>query len=85
AWRALGPNGREVAAFIERVPSAAWDAAGNAARDAAWDAARDAVWNAAGTAAWYAARALVVRDLITPQQFAALVEPWRLLTGEDLQ
>ena len=67
---ALGPNGEQVAAFIERCRTltkeqakrldAAWDAAWDAARVAAWDAARVAAWDAAGyaarVAAGYAAR-----------------------------
>ena len=66
----LGPQGREVAALIERAARltgdevarlatawyAAWDAARAAAGDAAWDAARDAAWDAAGDAAGDAAR-----------------------------
>lgn len=66
AWRALGPNGREVAALIERAGRltpdeaerlrAAWHAAWNAAWDAARDAARWAARWAAGGAAWNAAR-----------------------------
>ena len=101
AWRALGPNGRQVAAYLDLLPTltseqwhearhaawdvgfAAWDAARNAARyaaaqdAAAWDvgfAARDV---AARYAARYAAVALVVRDLITPDQFATLTAPMR--------
>ena len=74
---------------------AAWDAAWEAARDAAWeaawdaarDAARDADWDAAWYAAWYAARAatlaLVVKDLITPEQFDLLYGPWAsVMEGE---
>ena len=77
SWLALGPQGREVAALIDRARhltpdetaglAAAWDAA----RDAAWDTARvaagAAAWDAAVDAAWVAARAaagLVSRDLI---------------------
>jgi hypothetical protein len=66
---ALGPNGRDVAALIDRAgrltPAeshalyAAWDAAWTPASDAAWDAARVAArvasWNAARNAAWDAA------------------------------
>ena len=65
----LGPQGREVAALIERAArltgdeatglATAWDAAWVAAWDAAWDAARgaarDAAWGVWG--AWGAARA----------------------------
>lgn len=120
AWQALGPNGQQVAALIERAGrltfeeakalavarDAAWDvarvAAWDAARDAAWDAARDAArvaaWNAARVAAWAVARddaawdaawdaavdaagALVVKDLITPEQFAILYGPWQKVIG----
>ncbi|MDA8038323.1 MAG: hypothetical protein M0Z69_04035 [Actinomycetota bacterium] len=59
---ALGPQGRELMAFIgalERLTArewerlvAAWDAAWDATRYAAWSAA----WSAARDAAWYAAR-----------------------------
>ena len=62
----LGPQGREVAALIERAArltgdevaglATAWYAAGDVTRDAAWDAARDAAWVAAWYAAGYAAR-----------------------------
>ena len=112
AHEALGPNGAEVAAFLDLLPTltgtqwevawyaardAAWYAAWYAARDAAWVAARDAAWyaawdaardaarDAAWDAAWYAARdaaggiagALVVRDLITTEQFEILTAPMR--------
>ena len=88
AHEALGPNGVEVAAFLDLLPTltntrwsaawvaawdAAWDAARDAAREAAWVAARDAAWDAA----WDAAGALVVRDLITTDQFDALTAPMR--------
>ena len=60
AHLALGPQGEQVAALIERVRrltaveverlaaawDAVWDAARDGARDAAWDAAWDAVWDA---------------------------------------
>jgi hypothetical protein len=66
---ALGPNGREVAALIDRagrltpeeaellygVWGARWNAAGNAAWDVAGGAARNAAWVAAGNAASNAA------------------------------
>lgn len=51
-------------------------AAGTAARVAARGAARDATGNAAWYAARYAAIALVVRDLITPEQFNTLYCSW---------
>ena len=90
AWQALGPNGEDIAALIERAKrltdteaqrlyaarSAAEDAAEDAAWSAAWSAAVSAAGQAAGDAAEYAAGALVVRDLITPKQFAILYGPW---------
>lgn len=68
-WQALGPQGREVAALVERARrltpreaeqlAAAWVAAASAAwvaaADATRDAAGDAAWVAAGDAAWVAA------------------------------
>ena len=99
AWQALGPNGEEVAALIERCRTLTNDEAKRlaAARDAAWNAARvaarHAVWNAAWAAArgaatdaardaardaaWDAALALIVKDLITSEQFEILYGPWR--------
>ena len=62
----LGPQGREVAALIERAArltgdevaglATAWNAAWNAAGYAAGYATREATWNAARVTAWYAAR-----------------------------
>ena len=77
------------------VRDAAWDAAWDAARDAAWDAARDAAlggarggaWDAvweATCAAWdaaWSAVALVVRDLITTEDYDTLTRPWREVIG----
>ena len=64
AHQALGPQGEQVAALIDRAgkltvdESEKLDAAGVAAGDAAWvaaeNAARDAAWNAARDAAWNA-------------------------------
>ena len=62
AHQALWPQGREVAAIIDRARMLAADerrqlgAASDAARDAAWGAARDAAWDAAWDAARDAAR-----------------------------
>ena len=66
AHLALGPQGRQIAALIDRASRltgdelerlvAALDAAWDAALDAARDAARDAAWAAAWAAAWDAAR-----------------------------
>ena len=88
AHEALGPNGAEVAAFLELLPtltspqwSAAWFAASVAAGDAASVAARSAAWDAAWVAARGAARdaawALVVRDLISTDHFDVLTAPMR--------
>jgi len=61
AHLALGPNGREVAALIERARSLTWDearrlhAAWDTPRDAAWAATWDAAEDAARAAAWAAA------------------------------
>ncbi len=105
AWRvvggldphlALGPQGPEVAAIIERAGrltqeeaallGAARIAARDAARYAARDAPRDAAWNAARDAARYAARdaasATVVRDLISPDVYQTLAGPWLSVIGE---
>ena len=67
AYEALGPNGVEVAAFLELLPTLTntqWDAAldaaldvsGGAARFATWAAAGDAARSATWDAAWAAAR-----------------------------
>ena len=66
AWQALGPQGREVAAIIDRVRmlttdelrqlGAAWDAARTTARDAARTTALYAAWSTDRDAAWNAAR-----------------------------
>lgn len=79
AWQTLGPNGQQVAAFIARIKSATPDEISRlvAAWDAAWDAARDA----ARAAAW-AAEALVVRDIITPDQFNILAGPVMTVFGQ---
>ena len=87
AHEVFGPQGVEVVALIERASrltddevsrlhtawNAAWNAAGYAAGDAARYAARYAAWNAAG--------ALVVRDLITAEQFELLYGPWGSVWG----
>ena len=91
SWLALGPNGRIAAQFVCEVESfdatarvaawdAAWDAARVAARVAAWVAAWVAVRDAAQVAVQEAARdaavALVLVDLITPDQFGTLYSPF---------
>lgn len=89
AHEAFGPQGREVAALIERAGrltkkeakelAAAWDAA----RAAAWGVAQDAARDAARGAAWGAARALLTRDLITPEQFDTLYGPWAQVIDKE--
>lgn len=82
AWQVFGPQGRQVAAVIERAMALTQDEARRlaAARDAAWAAAGAAagaaVWAAAGAAARAAAGAHVVRDLIPATQFVLLAGPW---------
>ena len=66
AWQALGPQGREVVAIIDRVRmlttdewrqlTAAWGAAWGFVRGAVRGAARNAARDAARSAAWVAAR-----------------------------
>ena len=96
AHEALGPNGVEIVAFLDLLPTltraqwdaarsaaldaaldAAWDAAEGAARVAALDAAWDAVWGTVWGTAGDAALALLVRDLITTEQFDILTAPMR--------
>ena len=78
AWQALGPNGEAVTALIERSTTITPEQAERlrAARDAASGAAWNAAWNAAYDTALVAALGLVVRDLITPEQFDLLYGPW---------
>ena len=91
AWNATWNSARNAAR--DAAWYAAWDAARDAVRDATWnaawdaarDAARDATWNAARDAAWDAARdaalELLVRDLITTEDYDALTRPWRTAIG----
>jgi hypothetical protein len=91
AWYAAGNAARNAAWYAAGVAArnaawdAAWYAAGNAARNAAWyaagNAARNAAWDAAGDAAGNAALALVVQDLITPEEFHTLAGPWISVMG----
>ena len=79
---------------VDRL-NAAWGAAWNAVWNAVWNAARTAAWGAAWDAAWGAARtaardaagnsalALLVRDLITPEQFDVLYGPWASVMEVD--
>ena len=68
-------------AALDAVRDAALDAAWDAARDAAWDATWDAAWYAAWDAARDAALALLVRDIITTEDYDALTRPWRTAIG----
>ena len=91
----LGPQGREVAALIERAArltddevaglATAWYATGDDAWDAARYTTRDAAWDATRYAAryavWYAARALTVRDLISTERYDTLTRPWASVIG----
>ena len=83
AWSAAGSAARYAAWYAagSAAGSAAWDAAWSAARYAAWDAAGSAAWSAAGEAARDAAGALMVKDLITPEQFDLLYGPWASVMG----
>ena len=67
AHMALGPQGEEVAALIERCRSLTTE------EGRRLDAARDAAWDAA----WDAALALLTRDLISTEHFDLLYGPWR--------
>jgi hypothetical protein len=75
AWDAAWSAAKVAACAAVRV--AAWAAA----RNVAWHAARRATENAAWVTAGNAAAALVVRDLITPEQFDTLYGPWGSVIG----
>ena len=86
AWQALGPQGREVAAIIDRARmlttaelrqlGAAWGAAWVAAWGAARGAARNAARNAARGAAWDAARGAAWGVAWDAARNAAWGVPW---------
>ena len=93
AHQALGPQGEQVAAVIERAGrltaeevrrlDAAWNAAWNAAQDAARNAAQDvdpAGVEVGWNAAWNAL-ALLTRDLISQEHYDMLIGPWRDVIG----
>ena len=70
AHTALGPNGEAVAALIERARRLTFDELCDldaARRDAAWDAVL----------------ALLVRDLISPQDFDVLYGPWASVVDKN--
>lgn len=93
----FGPQGVHVAALLERACHLTLDearalapvrvAARDAARDAALGGARGGAWDAvweATCAAWdaaWSAVALVVRDLITTEDYDTLTRPWREVIG----
>lgn len=81
AHEVFGPQGREVAALIERAGRLTKKEAKELAM--ARDVARDAAWGVAWGAARDAARALLTRDLITPEQFDVLYGPWKEVIGDD--
>ena len=83
----LGPQGREVAALIERAARLTDDEVAGLAtawyttRDNAWYAARYTTRDAAKYAARDAARALTVRDLISTERYDTLTRPWASVIG----
>ena len=93
---ALGPQGEQLAALIERAGrltpdekrrlGAVWGAArsavGVAAWDAAWGAAWDAAWGAAWDAAWDTTLGLITRDLISTTHYDTLTRPWASVIGK---
>ena len=93
AHQALGPQGPEVAAIIDRARMLTTDEPRTLAADELrqLDAARGAAWVAAWVAAlgvaWGAARdaalATLTRDLITPKQYDLLMAPWRTVIGDQ--
>ena len=75
AHEALGSQGEAAAALIDRARRLTADELDSLA------AAGDAAWGGAGAAAGDAARALVVRDLITTDQYDTLTRTWREVIG----
>ena len=77
AWDAVHNAARDASRIAVRI--AARDAARDAARIAAWAAARAAAraaaWNISMTISRDAAAATIVRDLISPAQYAILMAP----------
>jgi hypothetical protein len=62
--------------YLDNLPDAAWDAAGDTARAAAWDTARDTAWAAARAAAWAAARAAARAAAWAAARAHAGAAPW---------
>ena len=95
AWNASRKASRNATldASREAALGAARDAAWDASREAALGAARDAAWRAASRVASHATLdatrdasreavwALLVRDLITTEDYEALTRPWRTAIG----
>ena len=95
AWNASRKASRNATldASREAALGAARDAAWDASREAALGASRDAAWRAASRVASHATLdatrdatreavwALLVRDLITTEQYDALTRPWRTAVG----
>ena len=89
-----GPQTAEIEAIIERLKTmtvdeakalaAAWYDDRTAAWKAAWYAAWYAAVDAARDAAWYAILALLVSDLITPEQFDLLYGPWASVMEKEV-
>jgi hypothetical protein len=79
AWHGA-MNGARYAA-MDASGDAAWRGAMDAAWAEAWHPAWHAAWEAARYAAWGAAIALVVRGLITLEQFDVLYDPWASVIG----
>ena len=70
---ALGPQGEQVAAIIDR-----------AARLTETESRElDAAWNAAWIPAWDAALATLVSDLISEDHYATLMQPWLAVIGDQ--
>jgi len=85
AWQALGPNGEQVAALIERCTRMTFNEA--KALTATWDAAWGATRDAARAAAW-GATGFVVADLVgqygyTQEHHDTLLGPWRAVFGDE--
>ena len=87
AWDAVRDAAWDAAwdAELDAALDAARDAVRDATRGVAWDAARgvawDAAWDATWDATWDAACGLVVRDLITTEDYDTLTRTWREVIG----
>jgi hypothetical protein len=71
AWYAAWDDAWNAA--LDSALDAIWNASLNDALDATWEGDLDSSWNAAR----YAILALLVRDIITPEQFEVLYDPWK--------